>query len=240
MKRGNLIPFGESKPFEDLSLKVSLIYFQMKMRVEFLLEGRSLSQVLLPEKSSHPRRLDQLWKHTCFEVFLSWGNQPHYWEINVSPSTDWNTYAFHQYRKGQSREDRLKVLLEDLGKVNANLFRLQVLLDLSQISPSITSSNTSSNTPLTSSNPSIISNTPITSNAPITSNTPSLIPSMTPSSGSLADSSTAKESSDLNVGISAVIEDFNHGKTYWALDHRGEKPDFHLRESFIWKLKSEE
>jgi len=37
---------------------------------------------------------------------------------------------------------------------------------------------------------------------------------------------------DLLVGLTAVIETMDGKKSYWALAHCGEKPDFHLRESF--------
>jgi hypothetical protein len=38
----------------------------------------------------------------------------------------------------------------------------------------------------------------------------------------------------LNVGLSAVIQDKNSRKSYWALDH-SEKPDFHWADSFLLK-----
>ena len=37
---------------------------------------------------------------------------------------------------------------------------------------------------------------------------------------------------DLLVGLTAVIETLDGKKSYWALTHCSEKPDFHLRESF--------
>lgn len=40
----------------------------------------------------------------------------------------------------------------------------------------------------------------------------------------------------LEVGVAAVIQTVDDVKTYWALNHPGEKPDFHLRKSFIFIL----
>lgn len=40
-----------------------------------------------------------LWKHTCFELFISPGDNPNYWEYNFSPSRQWAIYAFEDYRK---------------------------------------------------------------------------------------------------------------------------------------------
>jgi hypothetical protein len=40
----------------------------------------------------------------------------------------------------------------------------------------------------------------------------------------------------IEVGICAVIRDRNGHRTYWALSHRGPRPDFHLRDSFTVRL----
>lgn len=41
---------------------------------------------------------------------------------------------------------------------------------------------------------------------------------------------------DWRVGLSAVIEDQNGGKSYWALAHPDGKPDFHHAQSFVLAL----
>ncbi|MDZ8026204.1 MAG: DOMON-like domain-containing protein [Nostoc sp. SerVER01] len=40
----------------------------------------------------------------------------------------------------------------------------------------------------------------------------------------------------IEVAITTVIKYRDDGITYWALTHRGAKPDFHLRDSFILEL----
>ena len=50
------------------------------------------------------RRRDDLWQHTCFEAFLALPDQLAYWELNVSPSRDWNLYRFCGYRQGGEPE----------------------------------------------------------------------------------------------------------------------------------------
>lgn len=40
---------------------------------------------------------------------------------------------------------------------------------------------------------------------------------------------------ELFLGLAAVIETKTGQKTYWALLHCDDKPDFHRRESFIYK-----
>ena len=57
------------------------------------LEGRPLGQ-----------RRDSLWEHTCFEAFLGLPDDPAYWELNVSPSGDWNLYRFSDYRQREAEQ----------------------------------------------------------------------------------------------------------------------------------------
>jgi hypothetical protein len=45
-----------------------------------------------------PARTDDLWRHTCFEVFLARRGVPGYLEFNFAPSRRWAAYAFVDYR----------------------------------------------------------------------------------------------------------------------------------------------
>src|SRR5690606_38180706 len=45
-------------------------------------------------------RADDLWRATCFELFLG-GNGPAYLEFNFSPSGKWASYFFPAYREGR-------------------------------------------------------------------------------------------------------------------------------------------
>ena len=38
---------------------------------------------------------------------------------------------------------------------------------------------------------------------------------------------------ELRIGLTAVIEDIRGRITYWAIAHAGDKPDFHLHQSFV-------
>lgn len=46
----------------------------------------------------HPARADNLWRHTCFEAFLSLPGDTAYQEWNFSPSGEWAVYHFRGYR----------------------------------------------------------------------------------------------------------------------------------------------
>ncbi|GGB97923.1 hypothetical protein GCM10011494_15490 [Novosphingobium endophyticum] len=47
-------------------------------------------------------RADELWKTTCFELFLQAPGEAGYAEINLSPSERWNVYDFTGRREGMS------------------------------------------------------------------------------------------------------------------------------------------
>lgn len=51
-----------------------------------------------PQKT--PARTDDLWKTTCFEVFIRPEGGTAYHEFNFSPDTRWAAYAFDDYRLG--------------------------------------------------------------------------------------------------------------------------------------------
>lgn len=60
-----------------------------------------LSRLRLPPAGTG-RRLDGLWKHTCFEAFIAIADASAYHEFNLSPSRDWAAYRFSAYREGMS------------------------------------------------------------------------------------------------------------------------------------------
>lgn len=70
-------------------------------------------------------RAGDLWKHTCFELFVKPAGGAEYYEFNFAPSTSWAAYRFTGYREGMAdlaiaapvierREDGIRVAI-DLG-----------------------------------------------------------------------------------------------------------------------------
>src|SRR5579862_4953174 len=53
-----------------------------------------------PEQAAGPT--EELWKHTCFEVFIASGARGEYDELNFSPAKRWAAYHFDAYRHGMS------------------------------------------------------------------------------------------------------------------------------------------
>lgn len=70
------------------------------LRFEYSLEA-DLSRLRVPPPGPG-RRLDELWRHTCFEAFVAHLGETAYHEFNFSPSRDWAAYRFSGYREGMT------------------------------------------------------------------------------------------------------------------------------------------
>lgn len=66
--------------------------------LSYAVTGR-IDDLLLPQVAA-PARADELWRHTCFEAFVTDGASEAYYEFNLAPSTQWAMYRFDRYRSG--------------------------------------------------------------------------------------------------------------------------------------------
>ena len=73
-----------------------------RLAVSYALEG-DLERLSVPAPRA-PRAGSQLWKHTCYEIFIACKGLPAYHEFNVSPSGEWAAYAFDGYRAPRAGE----------------------------------------------------------------------------------------------------------------------------------------
>lgn len=73
--------------------RVSATQLQLRYRV-----SGELTQLRIPS-ANKPERCDELWRHTCAELFVAVPDQVPYVEFNLSPSTCWAAYAFSSYRQ---------------------------------------------------------------------------------------------------------------------------------------------
>jgi hypothetical protein len=128
---------------------------------------QSVGPILLPPPGKCVRA-DDLWRATCFEMFLRPEGGEVYLEFNFSPSSDWAAYRFDGYRDG--RRD-LDVTFDPEIWVSAGDGR-NVSLD---IDVDVSSTNAQS----------------------------------------------------CAMALSAVIEEIDGTKSYWALAHAPGPPDFH-------------
>jgi hypothetical protein len=70
------------------------------LTVSYVVEG-DLERVRLPPPRP-PAAAEQLWQHTCCEMFVARKGSPAYHEFNFSPSGEWNAYRFAGYRSGRA------------------------------------------------------------------------------------------------------------------------------------------
>lgn len=127
-----------------------------------------------------PRRRDELWRTTCFEAFIRPRGSEPYFELNLSPSGDWNAYRFDGYRSGM-RQANINgrpdpdIWFEAGVRIQDATFDLagEPELDAGQI---------------------------------------------------------------WDIGLSAVIEEDDGTKSYWALAHGAGPPDFHNPACFAYSL----
>lgn len=66
------------------------------LRFRYIVHG-AVDRIALPARVA-PRHMDELWRHTCFEAFITAEDHPAYVECNFAPSTAWATYRFARYR----------------------------------------------------------------------------------------------------------------------------------------------
>lgn len=70
------------------------------LRLRYTLEAH-VARLRIPPPAA-PERTDELWRHTCFEAFISIADDSFYYELNLAPSSQWALYRFESYRKGMS------------------------------------------------------------------------------------------------------------------------------------------
>jgi hypothetical protein len=72
------------------------------LALTFVLQG-DLASLRIPAERPR-RRVDELWRHTCFEAFMMTGDGPGYREYNFSPSGEWAAYIFRDYRQASDQQ----------------------------------------------------------------------------------------------------------------------------------------
>lgn len=70
------------------------------LRIVYRLEG-DIGRLSVPARQQSARA-DELWRHTCFEVFVRAPDDESYNEFNFAPSGLWAAYRFAGYRSGMT------------------------------------------------------------------------------------------------------------------------------------------
>ena len=164
------------QPFAETSLSTQVLVLAERkageLIVNFTLSG-DLDSLVIPSAKDVPMRRDGLWGNTCFECFFAPVGKSEYWEMNFSPSGDWNCYSFADYRQGMQEDPAVKVLPVQLGG-HGDVLTVSVSFSL----------------------PSSVATT------------------------------------DIEVGLCAVVKEKTGKMSYWAFRHPADQPDFHDRRSF--------
>jgi hypothetical protein len=98
-----------------------------QLQIQYRIQGDT-SAILWPQVTNSPSRRFALWEQTCLELFIAQPDTKPYWEVNLSPSGDWNIYHLMDYRQNLTEEsayERLKIATDD--------WSLSVSLDLNAI-----------------------------------------------------------------------------------------------------------
>ena len=88
---------------EQTTVKAIIELYDDKLTLEYQILG-DLSHYHFP-KQTKQERANELWLDTTFELFIAPTNSDEYWEINISPSTQWNVYHFTSYKEGMKESN---------------------------------------------------------------------------------------------------------------------------------------
>lgn len=125
-------PFENTSPPTGIALRADITRHDVLLTLRWRLDAPA-GAFVIPARSPAQARRDRLWESTCFEAFLAPAARPDYWEINLSPSGDWNVYRFDCERTGMRPELRvaapsIATSMEASGRVNVT-----AALDLASI-----------------------------------------------------------------------------------------------------------
>ena len=123
-------PNTPCRAFKDIDVEVTRVSSR-ELELVYRATG-SVGDVKLPQMAV-PERADELWRNTCFEVFIKTLGSHSYSEFNFSPSRRWAAYGFDDTRLGMRNLD---VAVPSLTlQVNAEFLILTASLDPGHAGP---------------------------------------------------------------------------------------------------------
>ena len=96
------------------------------LTLSYVVTGR-ISGLKTPPRSA-PTRVEGLWEHTCFEVFLRAPGEAAYYEFNLAPSSQWAAFAFTGYRERTDAPETPAPFIDAEG--GRTRFELRAALDV--------------------------------------------------------------------------------------------------------------
>ena len=107
MKKQIFILKNHKREEKNIVIEASLEVEQKRVKVEYKITGELNNYIF--EQPSKQQRANELWKATCFELFIAPKEELNYWELNISPSTKWNLYAFDNYKEHMREEKNISI-----------------------------------------------------------------------------------------------------------------------------------
>lgn len=87
-------------PDDAITVEVRYLSTQKNLEISYDIRSEHLP-VLQPLAGPEPVRCDDLWRHTCCELFIApTSGKGRYIEFNFAPSGDWAAYEFEGLRRG--------------------------------------------------------------------------------------------------------------------------------------------
>lgn len=159
-----------------------------------------------------PARADGLWQRTCFELFLRRPGESGYCEFNFSPSGEWAAYRFDDYRDGM---EQLVVKPPRITSTDPAQFAAGMAAHLTALGIDAETAKMM---------------------AELDVGDVGGPPSSQYALSACLDDAEFDWSGGALAAITAVIEEADGTKSYWALAHPVEKPDFHHPDGFVLEL----
>jgi hypothetical protein len=113
------------------AIHVRVLRTSAELELTFRLAGNISSISLLPPDETN---LVELWRHTCFEVFVAIEGRPAYHEFNFAPSGEWRARAFRAYRDPALLANQFSSPIVSANATNEWL-ELEARVVLSDLSP---------------------------------------------------------------------------------------------------------
>jgi len=122
-------PTAASNPVVDVEITGTLTLESGTVNVNYCIRGAT-ERVKFASPSAPPARKNELWRTTCFELFVKLPVGSEYWEYNLAPSGDWNVYRFASYRSALSQDAQIADLAIACEVGQAGLTSLSATLPL--------------------------------------------------------------------------------------------------------------
>jgi len=122
-------PVGSNTPPLAIEITGTVVLDAGTVSVIYRISGAT-ERVKFASTGTHPSRKNELWRTTCFELFVKLPAGPEYWEYNLASSRDWNAYRFSAYRSALQQEPHIADVTIATESSQANLSSLRATLPL--------------------------------------------------------------------------------------------------------------